>query len=122
MSEGNGAPERKRYTKRFKEQLVDIEESDGQVRTYKLKDVSGPARDEFIEFRDACMEDGKLKKGAMNHLIAKLLSKTLYDPEGVPVEEGEVLGLPSEIQLGLFEDAAKLCGFDKLAYQAAKNA
>jgi len=114
-------PVKKRFSKKLKTMIVEIEEDDGQVREYTLCEISGPQRDAFLALREKFIEGDKLKEGAISAIAAKLLSMSLRDPEGKMMSEMEALNLPAETQQDLFTESIKLSGMDKKANESAKN-
>lgn len=123
MSEGNGKAQPKKYSKKLRTLEVLIEEEDGSEQTYTLKELRGPERDAFLKHRSQFLDkDDKPIPEKMSGLMASLLAGTLYGPDGSLVTVESVTNLPSDTQIGLFQDSVALSGLDKGAERAAKNA
>lgn len=123
MSEGNGKAQRKKYSKRIKTQEVDIEDDDGNVQVYTLKQMTGEQVSEFEKWRAPLLVDGKPTDGAVDLMMNYILTHTMYDPSGMLVTQDFVKSLSLEAKMGLSSDAITLSGIKdvKAEKEEAKN-
>lgn len=119
---GNGKPEKKRYSKRLKTLSVEMEEEDGSVIEYTLKELTGEQVSLIEQFRKPLTQDGKLMEGAGDAIMNKVLTLGMYGPDGKAVTNDYARGMSIEAKVGLSNDICILSGLDKLAKEAAKNA
>ena len=118
----NGKPEKKRYSKKIKTMVVEIEEDDGSFRDYTLKELTGEQVGQIEQFKKPLMQDGKLMEGAANAIMDKVLTLGMFGPDGKSVTLDFAKALSIEAKVGLSNDICLLSGMDKLAKEAAKNA
>lgn len=115
----------KRFSKRRVEIPFEIEEKDGAVTPYVLKALDGPGREDFMSFMAA---KARLDKSGnptglkdMKGMTLRLLSHTVFKPDGSPVPEAEIATWPGPVQGELFDDAQRISGLNKRAEEEAKN-
>ena len=93
-------------------------------KPFKLKELSGKQRDEFLNNLGKRMEyvEGKVA-GMTNYegLQAALVSLCLHDENGEQVPESVVQDYPAIVQSKLFKAAQELNGLDEKAMDEAKN-
>lgn len=119
---GNGKPEKKRYSKKIKTMVVEIEEDDGGLRDYTLKELTGSQVSEIEKFKKPLMDGDKMMEGAANAIMDKVIQLGMYDPDNKPVTLAFTQSLSIEAKVGLSNDICILSGMDKLAKETAKNA
>lgn len=121
----------KKYTLKFKEELIEIEDKDGNVKRYIMREFDGQVRDQYQEEIGRRMEIGPDGKGVKikNYqgwestlLKLVLFEITNTDPfTTVAVEEKVIQSWPSSVREALHKDAQELCGLSKKADDDAKN-
>lgn len=113
------------YTLTRKELKFKIKDGAGRIGEWRLVELLGTERDEFI-----AQQEGRVlrdKKGNVTGvkdskgIIPGLLAKCLYTPEGVLVPRGDVMHWPAGMQMDLFLKALSLSGLDKKGEEEAKN-
>jgi hypothetical protein len=125
MSESNGQT-RKKFALKLKEELVDIEDKDGLVVTYVVREMDGPLLEEFMASGSSRMKlDAKgnaVGVKNMKGINADLISRHLFrQSDNMQVTAETVKSWPSSVQLGLAKLCAELSGLSEKALEEAKN-
>jgi hypothetical protein len=115
----------KTYSAKRKTMEVPIEQEDGNIKIFLMKDLTGTDRDAYlnkIAGKVKMDSDGK-PTGVKDFtgLHADLLALCMFDESGAKVDKKIIQEWPSTLQMDLFEEAQKLCGLDKKADETAKN-
>ena len=105
---------------------IELEQKDGTVKSYTLKELTGEDRDIYLDSmkdRFKYSPDGNVSavtnfKGLHNSLLKMGL---VDDETGKLVTEEELKKLPSTTTTALFDEATKLSALDKDAKKEAKN-
>jgi len=122
MTESNG---RTRLSARRKEVEVDIEEDDGSVRTYTVRELNGTLRDQFFDSMNrratGITSEGVRSFKTFKGMYSDLLSLSLFDAHDQPVPADTIQQWPSSTQEELFRIASQLSGLDRKAVERAKN-
>lgn len=122
MTESNG---RIRLSTRRKEVEVDVEENDGTIRTYTVRELSGALRDQFFDSMNrrstGVTQDGIRSFKTFKGMYSDLLTLSLFDAHDQPVPAAIIQDWPSSTQEALFRIASELSGLDKKAAEKAKN-
>src|SRR5438093_101548 len=107
----------KRFTKKRKTEDIEIEENDGSIGKYTIKELEGTQRQEFIRLVSSRMKPGPdgqpTSLESTGELEIKLIAASVYDPSGKLVTEQEVLQWPSTIITGIFEISSHLSALDQ---------
>lgn len=115
----------RRLTLKKRQTKFEIEQEDGSVQVYTVREFDGTGRDEYFELLsnkvdvDMTKKTGKITK--FGGLYTDLLSKTVYDPEGKLVSAEVIAKWPSSAQEELFKEAQELCGLNKEAEDTVKK-
>lgn len=119
MSEQNGNSKRRFSGRRWQEE-IEIELSDGSVKTLIVRELMGDQRDEFLSYQASRV---KLAKDGtptglrdLKGTTVKLLSLGLYEPDAaIPLTEEQVrsLKLPSRVETDLVELISQKSGLIK---------
>ena len=116
--------EKKKYSKSLQEIPIELENDNGEVECYILRELTGPQREEYV---DTCTKrvrrnpDGSVRGMDSKGLETLLISMSLYDSSGDNVKVEEMKNWPSSLINGLYDDAARLSGLSKEAVKDAKN-
>jgi len=98
---------------------VTLTDKDGTPKNYTLSGFDGQKRDEWFDFVNERMGEGKVKKFA--GVQSKLVSMCLLDSEGKRVPEDIVSKFPAVVLSALFEAAQDINGLSEKAKEEAKN-
>jgi len=98
---------------------VILTDNDGTPRNYILSGFNGERRDEWFDFVNERMGEGKTKK--FKGVQSKLVSMCLLDSEGKQVPETEISKFPATVLNALFEAAQDINGLSDNAKEKAKN-
>lgn len=120
--ETNGTAIPRRRSLRRKEIPIEIEDEQGLVSVYTLREMDGTQRDSWIARgqQRGVTAEGRVKN--MTGMIAELLSLTLYDPSGMLVPVKTIQTWPASLQWELFQDSQELSALNPKAQEQAKNA
>jgi hypothetical protein len=113
--------EPKVFRRKLKVVPIQMEEDDGQVRTYHIRETDGKARGEFIRERAVAIADGKVDEEKAQALSMGYIAKCLLDPEMKPIDVKDLIKFPSETLDELFKECLKVSGLDPDAMEKAKN-
>lgn len=109
-----------------KEQVVEMEGLDGQVRTYTLRELYGDERDNYLNAlmaRTKVGADGKVVGAPdVKNIQAGLISKCLYDEQGAPVPLAGVQKFPASAQETLFRVCEEMNLLTEEARERVKKA
>jgi len=127
QAEENGKTGPKRYTKKRKAKPIEIEQEDGTVKDYTIKEMMGPERAAFLQQHVKRLKinpaNGKVV-GVENFsgIQSALLCRCLYDDEDKLVKAADIdKEFPITLQDELFNDAFYLNGLDKMAENREKK-
>lgn len=117
---------RRRFTTRLKEELIEIEDNDGTVQNFIVREIQGAKRDEYIDFLN---EKKKFDKdgnptvtGNNKGIAAKLISIHLWYEDGRPFQNVPLIDTwPSTTQVELVHLCNEISGLDKEAQKKSKN-
>jgi len=98
---------------------VTLTDKDGIVNNYTLSGFDGEKRDEWFDFVNARMGEGKTKK--FKGVQSKLVGMCLLDSEGKQVPEAIISKFPATVLNALFEAAQDINGLSDSAKEEAKN-
>ena len=98
---------------------VTLTDKDGVPKNYVLSGFDGQRRDEWFDFVNERMGEGKTKK--FTGVQSKLVSMCLLDSEGKQVPEAEVSKFPAVVLSALFDAAQDINGLSEKAKEEAKN-
>jgi len=98
---------------------VTLTDKDGIPKNYTLSGFDGQRRDEWFDFVNERMGEGKDKK--FTGVQSKLVSMCLLDSEGKQVLEATVSKFPAIVLNALFEAAQDINGLSEKAKEEAKN-
>lgn len=109
--------QKRRLTKRLKEEVVEIEGLDGQIQDYTVKELNGTVRDDYMKTRKENFDHDKqgnptgIKEQA--RLMSNLLKFCVHSPDGALVPQDEIDSWPHSTQTALFQIAAEVNGLAK---------
>lgn len=114
-----------KFSLRLEEYEIPIEDKDGKVTIYKLRELDGEQRSDYINFQASKAKygaDGKVTgikdfKG----IETKIVSMCLYDPDGKLVTEAFLNKVPGRLIKKLSALALRISGLDEKAEERAKN-
>jgi len=113
------------FTIKLKEIPIRMTLESGEEVVYKLKELTGQQRDDFltgmskrVNINDSS-EDIDIKD--FNGLQASLVSKSLYDEKNNLVPIDIVQSYPATVVSKLFEESQKLSGLDRISEEEVKN-
>jgi len=108
-----------------KEEEVEIEDENGTIKHYFLREMLGEQRDKFLNVvagRFKYGEDGKAKGRDFTGQYSDLLGFCLYDSVTKTLVPPKVIQTwPASVQKALHRAAEKINGFNEDAEEAAKN-
>lgn len=90
---------------------IHIEDADGKVVEYMIRELDGRQRDKVISAHAKKItknKDGSMKVDSLEGMYASLLAYTLYDPEGILVKFETIQSFPATVSESLYGIAAKL--------------
>jgi len=104
---------------------VEIEQQDGEVLTYTLRELSGKERDNYLTKMSSKMKfDAKGNPSGLKDyqgLHAMLLNLVLRDPHDTIISVKDLQEFPARVQNALFEKAQEMNGLGDLGEAEAKN-
>lgn len=116
----------KRFTLKLKEIPIELEDKDGNVGTFTLRDIDGAERDAFLNtMAQRYRYDGEGKPVNIkdfNAYQSSLITRCLFDPAGKAVPVNELQKWPAQVLSQLFDMLQELVGMDAKAVEKAKNA
>lgn len=125
QAENNGAAEEEVISLRFKEQKVKIEDREGKIHVYTIRDTDGEGRDTYMDeimSRSDIGEDGKPGRiKSMKGMQSLLLSMMLHDENDELVPKEIIDSWPAGAREALFEKARTIAALDDKALERAKN-
>lgn len=98
-------------------QPVELENEDGSVSRYLLREMTGTLRDQFLNAQRRIMEptkNGGHTVKDFNGSQSSLLCRCLYDSDGKAVPEATIQGWPVGVQAVLHEAAQKINRLDRI--------
>lgn len=117
--------EKLEFTLKRTEKTVKLENPDGTVSNYTLKELTGEERDKYLSGMAKKMKTGPDGKPIglrdFEGIEADLIFLSLYDEKGKNVPTATIAKYPSRVQRMLFQAAQKLSGLDETAEEEAKN-
>ncbi len=129
VPETNGAPLRKKFSKRRKEQLIDIEDEEGNTRVYKMREMDGTLRDRYMNdmnrrFRNVSSDGSVARIEDPTKIHVNLLNLCLLDDQNKAVPVDELQKWPTTALEELYDIAIIFNGLQpkKKEEEAAKNA
>jgi hypothetical protein len=116
--------ERKTFSLCRKEEVIDLEDRNGNKGTFFVRELSGADRDKFLNVlgKKIKMVDGKpAGLTDYNGSCSDLLSLCVFDEQNQLVKVELIQSWPSSTQQAILEIATKLSGMNKEAEAEAKN-
>ena len=117
--------EPRRFSLRYREERLVLEETDGTEREYVLREFAGQIRDQYLNTMATKMRTGQDGKPSgmkdFSGLATDLLALTLFYTDGTPVPRSKIQSFPSSVQMELFKLAQDICGLTATARDEAKN-
>jgi hypothetical protein len=108
------------------EKPVEIEDAQGMVHTFTLREMVGLERDRWLNsMGDRVKVDGSGKMIGLRkfeNMQASLITKCLYDQHGQLVQEKVISTWPSTAQKALFEMCKEMNGLNDEDEEKEKNA
>lgn len=112
----------KRYSRRLKTKPVEIENEQGVVEVWTLKELTGADRNRFLNVQGKKIKtQNGVEVKDYTGLCSDLLCLCLVSPHDKLVTAAEVDSWPSEMQMDIFKDAISLSGLDKKSEDETKN-
>jgi hypothetical protein len=114
-----------RFTAKPKEQPFDFEGLDGVVRQYKIKELLGDSRDQYLNLMKSRMEigpDGKEKVKDHRGLLGELLARSIFDENDKLIPLVTIQSWPNTTQMGLFKASTELSSLGEKDVEKAGNA
>jgi len=108
----------------LKTETVEIEDQNGEVTVYTVRELSGAEREKYLDTVNARMkfEDGKpVGFTSYEGSYTKLVSMCMVDDDGKKVNPETVKNWPQSTVEELFRLAQRLSGLDLRAEEEAKN-
>lgn len=106
-----------KFSLRRKQEEIEIEDLDGQASTYYLRELSGAARDKYLNrMKDRMKFDDKGKPcgiKSFDGLQSSLLQETLYDSENKLVERKVLDQFPASVLDALYTKSQELSALDE---------
>lgn len=106
-----------KFTLRRKEEEHEIEDLDGNINLYTLRELSGAARDSYLNrMKDRMKFDTQGKPcgiKSFDGLQASLLQETLLDPDKKLVTRVVLDEFPASVLDGLYNRSQKLSALDE---------
>src|SRR5262245_53402741 len=101
-----------KFETKFKSVPVTIAGSDGKEQQYELRELSGDARDEYVQDTGNRVRFGADGKPAglkdFKGMQAKLISMSLFDAQGKNVPAKEINNWPATIVSALYKECQKI--------------
>lgn len=122
--EAPAVSQRKRFTRKFREEEIDIEDNDGRVEVFVMKALSGKLRDQYLTGLSGRLKAGPGGKQSLQDfdgLQGSLLTKCLIGPDNKYVTLETIQNWPAPTIKGLFDMAKDFSGLDDDAEKKAKN-
>lgn len=114
-----------RLSLKLREVPVELEGENGEVKKWKIRELNGTQRNEYLNKMSSRVKMDKNGKSigikSFDGFQADLLSKCLYDEEGELVEAEDIESLPSNTQQKLFEKAQEISGLSVSSGEIEKN-
>lgn len=114
-----------RFTKKRKEEPIEIEDLDGTVKSYIVREITGPQRAAYmgnVVGRTKIDGEGNpIGMKDMTGLQETLIAMSLFDDKNLPVPMKMIEDMPSTSIGGLFEIAQRISGLDKKANDREKK-
>jgi hypothetical protein len=115
-----------RLSRRRKTKVIEIENDDGSVTKYVLKELNGTLRDAWLNRMSRSVKSDGVKGTVKDYtgLYAALISACLYTTDlgaSVPVGEKTIQEWSSSCQEELFEICQKMNGLDKKSEEDEKK-
>lgn len=110
-------PTIKRFTTKRKEMKVEIENDDGVIATYIIREMTTPEREEWLNtLQKRYQFDGNGNIIGLNDYMGmteKLVIKTLFSEQGEPVTGSTIRKWSSSTVRALFIEAQRLNGLNE---------
>lgn len=126
MSENNGTtqPERKRFKKALREEQVELENADGSVEVYTIKEMPGTQRDAYLNASKhrVTVKDGRPVVTEFKGIHSHLLSRCMFDSNGKAVEQSVIDStFGGSLQFELFQIAQRVNALGEGAREEEKK-
>lgn len=126
MSADNGTPptERKRFKKALREEQVELENPDGTLEVYSIKEMPGTQRDAYLNASKhrVTVKDGRPIITEFKGIHSHLLSRCMYDANGKLVEQSVIDNtFGGSLQFELFQIAQKVNALGEGAREEEKK-
>lgn len=104
---------------------ISIKEKDGSIGKYKIRELDGDQRAEYVNFQASMMRFGPDGKPTSMKYIkeaeTKLACMSLIGPDGKLVSSAYINKLPGKLLKSITSIAARISGLDDKAEERAKN-
>lgn len=114
-----------RVTLKLKTCPVEVEDEDGTIKKYTMREMDGTLRDAHMKSMGERVRYDNTGKAvglkSFDGLQAGMLAKVMFDEEGKQVDVKVIQKWPSSTQNTLFKHAQKMNGMDEKAEEETKN-
>lgn len=114
----------KRFSLKFKTEVVEIEDKDGTVKNYTITELAGPVLSRYmnsVQEKTKIAPDGTVTLSSYDGMYTDMLKLALLDENNICVSEEVLNAWPASVQKQLFEIAQGLNSLDVGATEEAKN-
>jgi hypothetical protein len=117
VTEAAPTPTVKRYKLKQKTESIELEDANGVIHKFTIRELDGPGREAYMTFMSNTVDLSK--KGAargvksLKGMHAYLISRCLFDAQNVPVTEIVMKGWPGSVIASLYEDCKRVSGIDQ---------
>jgi hypothetical protein len=115
----------RRFSLRYREERLVLEEPDGTEREYVLREFAGQIRDQYLNTMATKIRTGQDGKPSgmkdFSGLATDLLALCLFYADGTLVPRTKIQSFPSSVQMELFKLTQDICGLTAAAKEEAKN-
>ena len=125
MTSENGHVEPRRFTLKRKEIPLELENPDGSLDNFIMRELVGIQRDAWLnkmKKKGEISTGGAIKVTDFTNLQADLLCMCIYDSNDKLVELKTLQNWPASLQSELWDMAQELSGLKAKATEEAKNA